>query len=103
MWFNAQAALAEIEGAAMLPSKPMCNLPRVAHVAHVARPQASEPESPPREFRETEAFPYGFAIGETPRTWTGRVVSLADWRDFSDWEKHGPRGRLWNGISQRWE
>lgn len=52
-----------------------------------------------------ETFPYGTAcgLGLSPRTWAGRVVSLDDWRAMTDWDRHGPRGRNWNGITRQWE
>lgn len=103
MWFDARAALAEIEGGALPPSEPAPEpaqvsrnvqadnvapfamlTPRVAHVAHVARPLTRNPET-------------------APSTWTGRVVSLAAWRDMTEWERHGPNGRHWNGITKQWE
>jgi hypothetical protein len=37
------------------------------------------------------------------RTWTGRIVSEADWEVMSDWDRHGPAGRMWSGLTQRWE
>jgi hypothetical protein len=46
---------------------------------------------------------YGFAINGHPKTWTGNVVSLDAWRQLSDWDRHGPDGRLWNGITHSWE
>ena len=39
MWFDVQAALAEIEGGEPPPSESRETLPRVAHVAHVVRPR----------------------------------------------------------------
>ncbi len=103
MWFDARAALAEIEGRALPSSKPAPEpaqdsrraqadnvapfatlTPPVAHVAHVARPLTRNPET-------------------ALRTWTGRVVSLAAWRDLTEWERYGPNGRHWNGITKLWE
>lgn len=48
------------------------------------------------------AFPYGFAPNGNPRTWTGRIVSLDDWRRLSAWERHGSTGQLWSGITRQW-
>ena len=31
------------------------------------------------------------------------VVSLEDWRTLTEWERHGPNGRHWNGITRKWE
>lgn len=50
-----------------------------------------------------KGFKHGLSIGGRPMTWTGKVVSLEDWRQLSEWEKHGPNGRVWNGKTQRWE
>ncbi len=54
MWFDVQAALAEIEGAprATTAAEPP---PHVAHVAHVARPQALKPENAPRAGQDAKA------------------------------------------------
>lgn len=35
-------------------------------------------------------------------TWTGRVVSLDEWRSLSEWDRHGPNGRLWCGLCREW-
>ncbi|HMO70441.1 MAG TPA: hypothetical protein PKC84_02135 [Paracoccaceae bacterium] len=42
-------------------------------------------------------------MGLFPRTWSGRMVSLREWRELTDWERHGPQGRHWNGATGRWE
>ena len=46
---------------------------------------------------------YGHAINGHPKTWTGKIVPLDAWRQLSEWEKHGPSGKHWNGKTQRWE
>jgi len=43
------------------------------------------------------------SVSGQPKTWTGRIVSLDDWRHLTAWEKHGPNGRHWNGITKQWE
>jgi hypothetical protein len=48
-------------------------------------------------------FPYGIAPYGNPRTWTGRIVSLDDWRSLSEWDRHGSTGKLWSALSGRWE
>ena len=48
-------------------------------------------------------YPHGRTFDGTPKTWTGKIVSLAAWRQLSGWEKHGPNGRHWNGITRSWE
>lgn len=50
-----------------------------------------------------ESSPYGQTNGSRQRTWTGKVVSLADWRNLSEWERHGSTGKMWNGLTQKWE
>lgn len=49
-----------------------------------------------------ETFPHGVACGGSPRTWTGRIVSLAEWRGLSEWDRHGPNGRLFCGACGEW-
>lgn len=50
-------------------------------------------------------FAHGFACDrfeDHPRTWTGRVVSLDQWRRMSEWERHGPNGRIFCGLCWGW-
>lgn len=118
MWFDVQAALAEIEGgdipapeagppatSATSATKPA----RVAIVAGVATPPAQNrdpdmPDAAPRVARDAapETFSHGRSVAGHPRTWTGRIVSLDAWRHLSEWEKHGPNGRHWCGIARSW-
>lgn len=67
--------------------------------AHAPPARAEGPDPDP------DRFPYGTAcdMGLFPRTWTGRIVSLAAWRELTDWERHGPRGRHWNAATGQWE
>jgi hypothetical protein len=111
MWFDVQKALAEIEGGdtprpiALAAQAPAAG-PRVAIVASVATPPARKPETARparRDVQNREAFPHGLSVAGTPLTWTGRVVSLDAWRNLTEWERHGPRGRMWNGLMQQWE
>lgn len=106
MWFDAQTALAEIEGGtvppSVVPSRPEPK-PRVAIVAVVARPHPSKSDILPTPRQQPETFPHGVAIGDRPKTWTGRIVSMAEWRDLNEWERHGQNGRHWNGITREWE
>lgn len=50
-----------------------------------------------------DTFRHGRDSNGNPKTCTGRVVSLAEWRDLSDWERHGSTGQVWNGITRAWE
>jgi hypothetical protein len=107
MWFDVQQALSEIEGDTPSPSvqppvqhpEPMA-APRVAVVASVATPLAQIAEFVP----DPDALrPHGTSLDGRPRTWTGRVVSLAVWRMLTEWERHGPKGQHWNGLTRQWE
>ena len=63
-----------------------------------------ESESPALELASiADDMRHGFAFGGHPKTWTGNIVSLNQWRRLSEWEKHGPDGRHWNGITKQWE
>ena len=107
MWFDPKPKLAEItaQAPALVAVSQVSQVsqsrmarepaPRVASVAVVATPQQPKPG----------AFPYGTVcnMGDAPRTWTGRIVSLDEWRRLTEWEKHGPNGQHWNGITRQWE
>lgn len=131
MWFDARAALESIGGGAHpAPDAPekrnslnsqdsqgwaaqgkvqraQRDRTQFAGFAEFAAPQPKDAFSPhhAREAQsESDAFPYGTAcdLGDTPRTWEGRVVSLAAWKRLTEWEKHGPNGRLWCGLCRCW-
>ena len=98
---------------------------RWLQAARQASKATKEPAAPPSDTTESEASRVSLerdqsaratgggpdiaarahpqADASSPRTWTGRVVSLQAWREMTDWERHGPRGRLWNGITKQWE
>ena len=48
-------------------------------------------------------YRHGTTFDGTPKTWTGKIVSLDQWRRLSEWEKHGPDGKHWNGKTHLWE
>ena len=104
MWFDVQQALSEIEGGTQPLSgqsqaaKPV-QRPRVAVVASVAAPPAQKPQT---ATGKTDHYPHGIAFDGRPKTWTGRVVSLAAWRTLTAWERHGPNGRHWCGVTKQW-
>lgn len=53
--------------------------------------------------QEAEPFPHGtYSLTGEPRTWSGRIVSLEEWRRLSDWERHGSTGKLFCGICRAW-
>lgn len=60
--------------------------------------EAGKPDDP-----GADTFAHGQGINGDPRTWTGRVVSLADWRRLSQWDRHGPDGRFFYGDTRQWE
>jgi len=66
--------------------------------AHVGRPPSRPPDRP-----DPETLPYGRGVSGSPRTWSGRVVSLDEWRRLTEWEKHGSTGKTWSGLTRRWE
>lgn len=108
MWFDASAALAELgnrrETRASPPATPATsatparrNASDNAHVASVAGVA-----TPPTQNLEPDHLRHGVSVGGQPLTWTGRVVSLADWQRMTAWERHGPDGRHWCGIARAW-
>lgn len=118
MWFDARAKLAEIQGRpGATPATPATNqaASRVADVASVAMPLHSKPAIRVADIADVathrikdpqppEAFPYGTGcgLGHMPKTWTGRVVSLDEWRKLTDWDRHGPDGKHWCGKRREW-
>lgn len=106
MWFDQQKALAAIEGGDLPLSDPAPDPAqgRLARLAGLAapllenpkiEPEAAKPADPPQP--TPEAFPYGVGITGNPRTWTGRVVSLDDWRRLSDWDGQAAPARYGTG------
>lgn len=75
----------------------------VAIVADVASLKPQKTETAPDAVLSENRYPHAYSALGNPVTWTGRIVSLDDWRGLSQWERHGPDGRHWNGITQRWE
>lgn len=106
MWFDVNAARADIEATPPATiERPAMDVPRASAVSRMSR-KSQPPEAGNRphvaevaDVATPDASPS--ASGE-PRTWTGRVVSLAEWRRMSEWERHGPNGRLWCGICRAW-
>lgn len=46
---------------------------------------------------------HGLSVAGHPLTWTGCVVSPSAWSGLTEWQRYGPNGRHWNGITQEWE
>ncbi|PTX75816.1 hypothetical protein [Sulfitobacter mediterraneus] len=101
--FDPRAELAEIRKQRPTAATPATSAtqtakthPHVAKVADVAVPRPEISEIP------TNDMGHGFAINGHPKTWTGNIVSLDAWRGLSDWERHGPNGRVWCGVCREW-
>lgn len=130
MLFDVQAALTEIlsqppevdgsrslkarSEALAIPAIVATNETKIAEIAEIAAPPVdysaranvlpfTPPPSAPASSRDDcSTFPHGASVTGLPRTWTGRVVSLDEWRTLTDWQKHGPAGRLFCGACQSW-
>jgi hypothetical protein len=68
---------------------------------NIARRPATK--QPAGSLARNKTSPHGVSVAGSPLTWTGRVVSLDEWRDLSDWDRHGPNGRIWNALTRNWE
>ena len=71
---------------------------------NVERPEPVRIVPPAAAFpsRQDDAFRHGASATGQPRTWTGRPVPPEEWRGLSEWERHGPDGRLFCGICKQW-
>lgn len=119
MFFDVQAALAEILNdtpEAAIPAISAIPPGRIAGIAGIAAgpaeipapaevlPFPAQPSAPEASRQDLDDFPHGHCrITGRPRTWTGRVVSLDEWRRLSAWDRDGSTGKLWNGITRQWE
>ena len=111
MLFDVQAALAEILSEATPranPAKPANPPPPISGISDPSpaetAPAAVLPFAPkPKATDESDAFRHGRSVTGSPLTWTGRIVSLTEWRRLSEWERDGSTGKLWNGITRQWE
>ncbi len=122
-FFDTQAAVAKIQNRRVAPAtsatpatQEVQNGPHVAEVAKVAapfgqiakngtgrNPPTTQPQPPQQRPPNPGPVPDRVGVGGRPRTWTGKVVSLDEWRRLSEWERHGPGGKVWNGKTQHWE
>lgn len=101
MWFDASAALAELGERREIDAQPPATIATPAtpttHVAIVAAVAA-----PPAEKSNPDHSRHGVSVAGHPLTWTGRVVSLEEWRKLTAWDRHGPDGRTWCGLAKKW-
>lgn len=100
MLFDVQAALTEILSddfaTCATPATKQTERPLVSRLSQVSRSQ-------PRELPAADTGSGQGASGAAaPRTWTGRIVSLDEWRALSRWDRFGPEGRLFCGACQAW-
>jgi len=121
-FFDTKSALAKIEKREGTPATSATsatqatqNTSHVAKVADVAAPlgqirkneEGRQPVPNPSAVLQFEpasqSAPPGQTAGGRVLTWTGKVVSLDDWRNLSEWERHGSTGKIWNGQTQQWE
>lgn len=115
-FFDARAVAAKIQNQQATPANPAKLAkqdtkidPRLADLAVLAAPisqiakNEDERNPPISEPPRLDESPDKTDVGGRPVTWTGKIVSLDDWRNLTEWEKHGPDGRVWNGKTQQWE
>ncbi|WP_406721381.1 hypothetical protein RPE78_04875 [Thioclava litoralis] len=57
----------------------------------------------PEGRKSGDCHKHGKGVNGEPVTWTGRVVSFEEWGRLSAWDRHGPDGRQFNGITRQWE
>lgn len=109
--FDPKAELANIENqedtpatSATFATQTHKTAPHVAEVADVAalRLQNQKTENPSIRAQETDTR-YGASVGGRPRTWTGMIVSLDEWRRLGDRARRGSTGKEWNGLTRQWE
>ena len=69
----------------------------------LAPPPYGASSAAPQTSARDKSFPHGAcALTGKPRTWTGKIVALHDWRRLSEWEREGPAGRLFCGLCREW-
>lgn len=117
MLFDVQAALAEIlseppPATVATPATNRANVAKVASVAGATAPKQTpadvlafiaQPSAPKPSRHDAENLPNGRCRHTgRPRTWTGKVVALEDWRGLSIWDRNGPAGRLFCGVCRDW-
>lgn len=104
MLFDVQAALAEILGDAhAVQPGPVSRTAKPAEAPPAKVLPFVPPQEPPEPSRQDgETFRHGPSPDGRPRTWTGRFVRLDQWHTLSEWDRHGPDGRLFCGICRAW-
>jgi len=80
----------------------LSQLSQLSQVVTLEIGNLTHPDAVPRSI-PNDAFRHGRDLNGNPKTWTGRVVTLEAWPGLSDWERHGSRGKVWNGLTRAWE
>ncbi len=87
------------------PDKTPADKPKHEFCQVLSNCQVEPEHSKPHAMKQLgdQEFRHGFTASGRPRTWTGKVVSLNEWRGLSEWERNGPNAQHWNSITQSWE
>lgn len=100
------AALPPAALAAPAAKPPFAAIAAASHAKNKTKPQPAEvtpqPPRPAPSRPQPEGFSYGRSFDGKPLTWTGKVVSLDEWRRLSEWDKHGSTGKLFCGVCSAW-
>lgn len=109
MWLDVRAKLAEIEGNFLTtsatqapPAVAVSQLSQVSQAPSTANAKPSVVSPQPSDSDAQDILRHGASVTGSPRTWTGRIVSLDAWRALTEWEKHGPNGQHWCGLCRGW-
>jgi hypothetical protein len=104
MLFDVKAALAEIlDGGVAIPA-----ISAISEEEPPAKSQESRQSQPSHVDPPTQADdnasdpPAPVSADGYCRTWSGRIVRLDEWRRLSEWDRHGPDGRMFCGICREW-
>ena len=107
MFFDPKAALEEIQKRQRTPAtSATLDTPNPKKVAKVAKVAGVQPQIPKtainnQPFKNSD-MRHGRAVNGYPKTWTGKIVSPDVWHELTEWERHGPDGRLWCGACREW-
>lgn len=85
------------------PAKsPFCTVSAGCLVDNHSVEDTAETNSPAPAQDDDSPFQHGRSVAGDPCTWTGRIVSLDEWRRLSDWDRHGSSGRMFCSVCQAW-
>lgn len=75
---------------------------RQAPAARHSRAKLATSRPTPSKHTEADMRPHDRTSSGIPRIWTGRVVSLDEWRKLTAWDRHRPQERIWCGLCRAW-